>query len=101
MKAQVLTKTAPVERSHLELADLPVPEPTGDQVRLRVQACGICHTDLHTVEGDISLPRLPVVPGHQIVGMVDVLGKALPGSRRVTRWASPGSTPPVALAATA
>ena len=76
MKAQTLKKTAPVEQSPLELADLPVPEPTGDQVRLRVQACGICHTDLHTVEGELSLPRLSLVPGHQIVGMVDALGNS-------------------------
>jgi propanol-preferring alcohol dehydrogenase len=42
-----------------------------------VQACGVCHTDLHLVEGDIALPRLPVVPGHQIVGRVDALGEGV------------------------
>jgi len=41
---------------------------------VRVRACGVCHTDLHMVEGDLSLPKLPVVPGHQIVGTVDALG---------------------------
>jgi propanol-preferring alcohol dehydrogenase len=43
-------------------------------VRLRVRACGVCHTDLHLVEGEIATPRLPVVPGHQIIGRVDALG---------------------------
>jgi propanol-preferring alcohol dehydrogenase len=56
------------------LVDLPVPEPAPDQVRLRVRACGVCHTDLHLVEGEIATPRLPVVPGHQIIGRVDALG---------------------------
>lgn len=74
MKAQLLNRTAPVEENPLELVDLPVPEPAEDQIRLRIQACGICHTDLHTVEGELSLPKLPVVPGHQIVGVVDAAG---------------------------
>ena len=74
MKAQLLNRTAPVEENPLELVDLPVPEPAEDQIRLRIQACGICHTDLHTVEGELSLPKLPVVPGHQIVGVVDAVG---------------------------
>ncbi len=41
---------------------------------MRIRCCGLCHTDLHTVEGDLQLPKLPVVPGHQIVGVVDALG---------------------------
>jgi propanol-preferring alcohol dehydrogenase len=45
-------------------------------VRLSVQACGVCHTDLHTIEGDLALPRLPLIPGHQIVGVVEALGAA-------------------------
>ncbi|MCB0241305.1 MAG: alcohol dehydrogenase catalytic domain-containing protein, partial [Anaerolineae bacterium] len=44
------------------------------EVRLRVHVCGVCHTDLHIVEGDLTLPRLPLVPGHQIVGVVDQVG---------------------------
>jgi propanol-preferring alcohol dehydrogenase len=81
MKAMVLREPKPVENNPLGLADLPVPEPAPGQVRLRVGACGVCHTDLHLVEGEIATPRLPVVPGHQIVGRVDALGEG------VTRFA--------------
>jgi propanol-preferring alcohol dehydrogenase len=52
-----------------------LPEPDPGQVRLDVHVCGICHTDLHAVEGDLSLPKLPVVPGHQVVGMVAARGE--------------------------
>ncbi|MEJ2732335.1 MAG: zinc-dependent alcohol dehydrogenase family protein [Anaerolineae bacterium] len=81
MKAVVLREPKPVEDNPLEMADLPVPEPSPGQVRLRVGACGVCHTDLHLVEGEIATPKLPVVPGHQIVGRVDALGEG------VTRFA--------------
>jgi alcohol dehydrogenase, propanol-preferring len=73
MKAMVLRKPAPAEASPLELVDLPVPEPAADQVLLRVRACGVCHTDLHIVEGEIAA-RLPIVPGHQIIGAVEKIG---------------------------
>ena len=55
------------------MTDLPAPTPGDDELLLRVHACGVCHTDLHTVEGEIS-GQLPVVPGHQIVGVVEKLG---------------------------
>jgi propanol-preferring alcohol dehydrogenase len=48
-------------------------------LRVRVAACGVCHTDLHTVEGDLALPKTPLIPGHQIVGRVEALG---PGAAR-------------------
>jgi alcohol dehydrogenase, propanol-preferring len=50
------------------------PEPRAGQVRLRVRACGICRTDLHVLDGDLPDPSLPLVPGHQIVGVVEALG---------------------------
>ncbi len=59
------------QREPLELRDLPVPEPGPGQVRLRVRACGVCRTDLHVVDGDLPHPKLPLVPGHQIVGETD------------------------------
>jgi len=59
------------QRKPLELRDLPVPEPGPGQVRLRVRACGVCRTDLHVVDGDLPHPKLPLVPGHQIVGETD------------------------------
>ncbi|HVS85150.1 MAG TPA: zinc-dependent alcohol dehydrogenase family protein [Gaiellaceae bacterium] len=53
----------------LRLEELPVPEPAPGQVRLRVLACGVCRTDLHVVDGELPRPKLPLVPGHQIVGV--------------------------------
>jgi len=58
----------------LEACDLPVPEPGPGEVRVRVTACGICRTDLHVIEEDLPPVRRPIVPGHQIVGVVDTLG---------------------------
>mgnify|MGYP000334502320 FL=1 len=75
MKAMILRSPRPAEESPLEMTDLPLPEPGVEEIRLRVRACGICHTDLHTVEGDIPLPKLPIVPGHQVVGIVDAVGE--------------------------
>lgn len=75
MKAQVLHQPGPIEEKPLRLEDVPIPHPGKGQVRLKVVACGVCHTDLHTVEGDIELPRQPIVPGHQVVGVVETLGE--------------------------
>jgi len=76
----VLEKPRPVEDSPLRLQDIATPTPGPAQVRIRVRCCGLCHTDLHTVEGDLPLPKLPIVPGHQIVGVIDALG---PGVRNL------------------
>ena len=78
MRAMLLERPQPAEKSPLTLDDLPTPTPGPGEIRVRIRCCGLCHTDLHTVEGDLQLPRLPVVPGHQIVGIVDALG---PGAR--------------------
>jgi propanol-preferring alcohol dehydrogenase len=59
------------QRQPLRLDELPVPEPGPGQVRLRVLACGVCRTDLHVVDGELAEPKLPLVPGHQIVGVAD------------------------------
>jgi propanol-preferring alcohol dehydrogenase len=74
VKALVLREPRPVEENPLTYVDLPKPVPAPGQVRLRVRVCGVCHTDLHLVEGEIALPKLPVVPGHQIIGQVDAVG---------------------------
>lgn len=79
MLAMVLNAPQAVENDPLVLTTLPEPVPGPGQVRLGVRVCGVCHTDLHTVEGELRLPRLPLVPGHQLVGIVDALG---PGSGR-------------------
>ena len=74
MRTMRLSKQRPVEENPLAMTELMVPEPGPSEVRLRVQVCGVCHTDLHTVEGDIHPPDLPITPGHQVVGVVDTLG---------------------------
>ena len=70
----VLEKPEAVERSPLLAKQCPLPEPGAGEIRIRVRACGLCHTDLHTVEGELPLPKLPLVPGHQIVGLVEARG---------------------------
>lgn len=75
MKAMVLKNTRPVGESPLEASKLERPEPAEGEALVRVGVCGVCHTDLHTVEGDLPLPKLPVVPGHQAVGRVEALGR--------------------------
>lgn len=74
MLAMVLDQPAPVERSPLRAEQMPALTPAPGELRVAVSCCGVCHTDLHTVEGDLELPRLPIIPGHQIVGHVDAVG---------------------------
>lgn len=71
----VLEKPAPVEQDPLGARDWPLPGPGEREVRVRVSCCGLCHTDLHCVEGDLELPCLPIIPGHQVVGTVEARGK--------------------------
>jgi alcohol dehydrogenase, propanol-preferring len=79
MKAAILRSPAPVEKSPLEFADVPVPEPGRGEIRVRVKFCGVCRTDLHVVEGELPPRKSPVIPGHQVVGTVEKLGE---GARR-------------------
>jgi|SRR5271157_1485525 len=74
MKAMLLDRPAPIEQKPLRRADIPLPEPGTGEILIKVGACGVCHTDLHTAEGDLPLPVLPMVPGHQIVGRVEKAG---------------------------
>jgi propanol-preferring alcohol dehydrogenase len=83
MRAMVIAEPA----GPLEPRELPDPAPADGQVLLRVLACGVCRTDLHLVDGELSIPRLPVVPGHQIVGEVlEGSGRLAPGSRAGVPW---------------
>jgi len=75
MRAMVLKDFAPIEENPLELADLPVPESGPEDILIRVDVCGVCHTDLHTVEGELPEARLPIIPGHQVVGRVEKRGE--------------------------
>ncbi len=71
----VLEKAELVEKDPLLARELPAPEPGSGEIRIQVKACGLCHTDLHTVEGELPLPKLPIIPGHQIVGLVEARGR--------------------------
>lgn len=77
MRAMVLDQQRPAEESPLSLRELPLPQPGPRQVRIRVRCCGVCHTDLHIAEGDIALQKRPIVPGHQVVGVVDAAGSGV------------------------
>jgi propanol-preferring alcohol dehydrogenase len=74
MNAMILERQAPIESSPLRQVDLPIPEPAAGEVRMKVDCCAVCRTDLHVVEGDLPPQKMPIVPGHQIVGTVDALG---------------------------
>jgi propanol-preferring alcohol dehydrogenase len=61
----------------LEWTELPEPQPGSDEIRVQVLACGVCRTDLHVVDGELPNPRLPIIPGHEIVGRIDLVGTAV------------------------
>jgi propanol-preferring alcohol dehydrogenase len=77
MRAVEVRRAAPIGTRPLVLVEREEPAPGAGEVRVRVHACGCCRTDLHVTEGDLDLPRLPVVPGHQAVGTVAALGEGV------------------------
>ena len=90
MRAWSVDAPRPVAERPLRLVDRPVPEPGAGDVRVRVRACGVCRTDLHVAEGDLPVRRSGVIPGHQVVGVVDAAGAgvdpALVGVRVGVSW---------------
>src|SRR5204862_8316175 len=74
MRAMILEKPAPIESSPLRAVEVPDPTPAANEVRVRVRCCAICRTDLHVIERDLEPMKIPVIPGHQVVGIVDQLG---------------------------
>ena len=83
MRAMVLER----QREPLRPTDLPQPEPGAGQVLLEIAACGICRTDIHIVDGELTEPKLPLVPGHQIVARVAAGGERFePGQRVGVPW---------------
>jgi propanol-preferring alcohol dehydrogenase len=74
MRAMVLERTGPAGGHPLVARERPREEPGDGEVRVRVTACGVCRTDLQIVEGDLAPRRIPIVPGHQVVGVVDAIG---------------------------
>jgi alcohol dehydrogenase, propanol-preferring len=75
VKAAVLDRIAPIGTSPLSLRDVPEPSPGPGEILVRVRVCGICRTDLHVIEGDLPARKLPVIPGHQVVGTVESIGE--------------------------
>jgi alcohol dehydrogenase, propanol-preferring len=76
VRAMLLTSAG---RPLLEGRDIASPIPDDGQVSVSVQACGVCRTDLHIVDGDLANPKLPLVPGHEIVGTVKAVGNNVSG----------------------
>ena len=76
MKAMILKRFTPIDQNPLELVDLPIPEPDSEELLLRVKICGVCHTDLHTIEGELPEVKPPIIPGHQVVGVVEKIGRS-------------------------
>lgn len=80
MKAMLLESNSLVESSPLKLKQVSVPVPGSKEVQIKVHCCAICRTDLHVIEGDLPKKKLPIIPGHQAVGLVTELG---PGCNRL------------------
>jgi propanol-preferring alcohol dehydrogenase len=90
MRAALLRAPQPIERNPLEMANVPVPRPGPADVLVRVHACGVCRTDLHVTEGELAPRKSPVIPGHQVVGVVEAAGEGVtkfhPGDRVGIAW---------------
>ncbi|MGH2729062.1 MAG: alcohol dehydrogenase catalytic domain-containing protein, partial [Actinomycetota bacterium] len=80
MKAWEVARVGDIGSDPIELVDRSVPDPGPREVRVAVRACGVCRTDLHIAIGDLPLHRTRVIPGHEIVGVVDIMGEG------ATRW---------------
>lgn len=79
MKAMLLNQLVSLEENTtpLTLADIPLPDPNAGEVRIKVSACGVCHTELDEIEGRTAPPVLPIVLGHEVIGRVDKLGEGV------------------------
>ena len=75
MRAMVLDRP----KTPLVLRERPIPQPAGGEILVEIAACGVCRTDLHVVDGDLPHPKLPIVPGHEIVGRVAAIGSGVTG----------------------
>lgn len=90
MRAWVVRDPRPADEGPLELVEREVPQPGPGEARIRVSVCGVCRTDLHVAEGDLSPQRDEVIPGHEVVGVVDAVGEGTerfePGDRIGIPW---------------
>lgn len=74
MRAMAVERPGPIESTPLVQIEAPIPEPAEGEIRVRVRACGVCRTDLHVAEGDLARKQPRIIPGHEIVGVVDKNG---------------------------
>lgn len=90
MQAMVLNRSADIDDAPLTLQTVEDPHPARGEVRIAVRVCAVCRTDLHVIEGDLPTERRPVIPGHQVVGIVDEVGEGCarlsPGDRVGIAW---------------
>jgi len=75
MQTMLLRKPGAIEKNPLQLVEIEKPKVRAGEILVKVRVCGICHTDLHTVEGELELVKKPLVPGHQVVGVVEEMGE--------------------------
>jgi propanol-preferring alcohol dehydrogenase len=74
MRAWILEKQAKIEERPLRLAEVPTPHAKDNEIRIKIQVCGVCRTDIHIAEGDLCLRKSPLILGHEVVGIVDEIG---------------------------
>lgn len=72
-------RTMVLDHAGFALREIPMPVPGAGEIRLRIEACGVCRTDLHILDGELTHPKLPLVPGHEIVGRVEAMGPGITG----------------------
>src|SRR5437899_12010977 len=87
MKACMLRSPAAIETNPLECTEVPMPQPKSGEVLVRVRACGVCRTDLHVIEGELPPRKSPLIPGHQVVGVIEKRGE---GAQRFAAGARVG-----------
>lgn len=75
--------------SRLVEETVPIPQPARGELLIRVGACAVCRTDLHVVDGDLPGPKLPLIPGHEVIGVVEALGDGAPAGLRGQRVGVP------------
>ncbi len=63
----------------LDYTELPIPSPGENELLIKLHACGICRTDLHVMDGELKAPKIPIIPGHQIVGTIEQIGAKVTG----------------------
>ncbi|MFW6114876.1 MAG: zinc-dependent alcohol dehydrogenase family protein [Thermodesulfobacteriota bacterium] len=90
MKAWILENQAKIEDRPIQLREIPTPEPSDHEIRIKVHACGVCRTDIHVAEGDLPLKKSPLILGHEVVGIVDKAGNKVTefqeGDRAGVAW---------------